>query len=80
VVLADDSAGARQRRRWRSARCAALAPLAFVVANLVLLFSGFAVVWKLFVAILIGFVLLAISAATSRPGSTGAPGYGCGRT
>jgi amino acid transporter len=44
-----------------------LAPLAFVVANLVLLFSGFAVVWKLFVAVLIGFVLLGLSAATSRP-------------
>jgi len=42
-----------------------LAPLGFVVANLVLLFSGWAVVWKLIVAILIGFALLAISAATS---------------
>jgi amino acid transporter len=42
-----------------------LAPLAFVVANEVLLFSGWAVVWKLIVAIILGFALLAISAATS---------------
>jgi len=48
-----------------------LAPLGFVVANEVLLFSGWAVVWKLIVAILIGFALLTISSATgateSRP-------------
>jgi amino acid transporter len=44
-----------------------LSPLAFAVAGLVLLFSGWAVVWKLIVAILLGFVLLAISAATSKP-------------
>ena len=44
-----------------------LAPLAFTVANLVLLFSGWAVVWKLIVAILIGFALLAVSAVTSPP-------------
>jgi amino acid transporter len=43
------------------------APVAFIVANEVLLFSGWAVVWKLIVAILIGFALLAISAATSAP-------------
>jgi amino acid transporter len=42
-----------------------LAPLGFAVANEVLLFSGWAVVWKLLVAILIGFALLAISGATS---------------
>jgi amino acid transporter len=44
-----------------------LAPLGFVVANEVLLFSGWAVVWKLIVAVLIGFALLGISAATSPP-------------
>jgi amino acid transporter len=42
-----------------------LAPVGFIVANEVLLFSGWAVVWKLIVAILIGFALLAISAVTS---------------
>jgi amino acid transporter len=54
-------------RPYRLPAGSVLAPLAFVVANFVLLFSGFAVVWKLFVAVLIGFVLLGISAATSRP-------------
>ncbi len=44
-----------------------LAPLGFVVANEIILFSGWAVVWKLIVAILIGFVLLGISFVTSRP-------------
>jgi hypothetical protein len=37
------------------------------VANEIILFSGWAVVWKLIVAIVIGFVLLGISAATSTP-------------
>jgi amino acid transporter len=41
------------------------AALAFVVANEVLLFSGWTVVWKLIVAIFIGFALLAISAILS---------------
>ncbi len=44
-----------------------LAPAAFIVANELVLFSVWAVVWKLLVAILIGFALLAISAATSDP-------------
>jgi len=44
-----------------------LAPLGFIVANEIILFSGWAVVWKLIVAILIGFILLAISFATSAP-------------
>jgi hypothetical protein len=42
-----------------------LAPAGFVVANEIILFSGWAVVWKLIVAIVIGFVLLGLSAATS---------------
>jgi amino acid transporter len=44
-----------------------LSPLAFATAGIVLLFSGWAVVWKLIVAILLGFALLAISSATSKP-------------
>lgn len=40
------------------------APAAFVVASEILLFTGWAVVWKLIVAILIGFVLLAVSMLT----------------
>jgi amino acid transporter len=54
-------------RPFRLPGGALLAPAAFIVANELILFSGWAVVWKLLVAILIGFVLLAISAATSPP-------------
>ena len=41
-----------------------LAPGAFVAASEILLFTGWAVMWKLIVAILIGFALLALSVAT----------------
>jgi amino acid transporter len=44
-----------------------LAPLGFIIANELILFSGWAVVWKLLVAILIGFILLVISMRTSAP-------------
>jgi amino acid transporter len=44
-----------------------LSPIAFAVAGIVILFAGFAVVWKLIVAIALGFILLAISALTSAP-------------
>jgi amino acid transporter len=54
-------------RPFRLPAGAVLAPLAFAVANEVLLFSGWAVVWKLIAAILIGFILLALSWATSAP-------------
>jgi amino acid transporter len=41
-----------------------VAPAAFVVASEIVLFTGWAVVWKLIVAILIGFALLAVSTLT----------------
>jgi amino acid transporter len=41
-----------------------LAPGAFVAASEILLFTGWAVMWKLIVAILIGFALLAVSSVT----------------
>jgi amino acid transporter len=56
-----------RERPYRLPGGSVLAPIAFVIANLVLLFSGFAVVWKLIVAVIIGFILLGISAATSKP-------------
>jgi amino acid transporter len=56
-----------RKRPYRLPGGAVLAPLAFAVANEVLLFSGWAVVWKLIVAILLGVALLGISAATSPP-------------
>jgi amino acid transporter len=53
-----------RRRPFRLPAESLLAPAAFVVANEILLFTGWAVVWKLMVAILIGFALLALSTLT----------------
>jgi hypothetical protein len=41
-----------------------VAPAAFVVASEILLFGGWAVVWKLIAAILIGYALLTLSIVT----------------
>jgi hypothetical protein len=46
-------------RPYRAPLGAVLAPLAFVVANLLILWSGWATDWKLGIAILIGYVILA---------------------
>jgi amino acid transporter len=56
-----------RQRPFKLAAGSVLAPLGFVVANEIILFSGWAVVWKLIFAIVIGFILLGISAATSSP-------------
>jgi amino acid transporter len=49
-------------RLFRLPAASLVAPAAFVVASEILLFTGWAVVWKLIVAILIGFALLTASA------------------
>lgn len=54
-------------RPFRLPMASLLAPAGFVVANELILFSGFEVVWKLMVFILVGFALLGISVATSPP-------------
>src|SRR5438270_3188734 len=46
-------------RPWRAPAGSVLAPLSFVVANLLILWSGWDTVWRLGVAILIGYVVLA---------------------
>ena len=48
-------------RPFRLPAASLVAPAAFVVASEILLFTGWAVVWKLIVAILIGFALLTLS-------------------
>jgi amino acid transporter len=50
-------------RPFRLPAASLLAPAAFVVASEILLFTGWAVVWKLIAAILIGFALLGLSTA-----------------
>jgi amino acid transporter len=54
-------------RPFRLPLAGVLAPASFIVANELILFSGWAVVWKLLVAIAIGFALLGVSFATSAP-------------
>jgi amino acid transporter len=55
-----------QKRSFRLPHADLLAPLGFVVANLIVLFSGWSTNWKLFAAIAIGLVLLA-GCQLSRP-------------
>src|SRR5438477_2792070 len=51
-------------RPFRLPAASLLAPAAFVAASEILLFTGWAVIWKLIVAILIGFALLGVSTVT----------------
>jgi amino acid transporter len=51
-------------RPFRLPAASLMAPGAFIVASEILLFTGWAVVWKLIVAILIGFALLTLSTLT----------------
>jgi amino acid transporter len=57
-----------QQRSFRLPAAGVLAPLGFVVANLIVLFSGWSTNWKLFAAIGIGLALLA-GCQLSRPAS-----------
>ena len=56
-------------RPYRLPAARVLAPLAFAVANLLILWSGWTTDWKLGVAILIGYVILArtTSSSSTRP-------------
>jgi amino acid transporter len=53
-------------RPYRMPAAAILAPAAFVVADLLIYWSGFEVIWKLGVVLIIGYVLIGISMATDR--------------
>jgi amino acid transporter len=53
-------------RPYRMPAAAVLAPAAFVVADLLIYWSGFNVIWKLGVVLVIGYVLMGISMATDR--------------
>jgi amino acid transporter len=56
-------------RPYRMPGAAVLAPIAFVVADLLIYWSGFNVIWKLGVVLVIGYVLIGISMAldSNRP-------------
>ena len=57
-------------RPFRLPAASLLAPAAFVVASEILLFTGWAVVWKLIAAILIGYALLTLSMLTDTNART----------
>jgi amino acid transporter len=48
-------------RPYRVPAAAVLSPLAFIVATMIIYWSGFETIWKLGVAILVGYVLIGIS-------------------
>src|SRR5713101_5133982 len=50
-------------RPYRMPGAAVLAPLAFIVANLLIYWSGFEVIWKLGVVLVIGYVVIGIAMA-----------------
>jgi amino acid transporter len=50
-------------RPYRMPGAVVFAPLAFIVANLLIYWSGFITVWKLGICILIGYILIGISMA-----------------
>jgi amino acid transporter len=56
-----------RERPYRLVAGGLLAPLAFVVANEVILFSGWTIVYKLILAIVIGVILLGLNYTFSKP-------------
>ncbi|HEU5390077.1 MAG TPA: APC family permease [Streptosporangiaceae bacterium] len=53
-------------RPYRMQAAGVLAPAAFVVANLLIYWSGFEVIWKLGIVLIIGYVLIGIFMAMDR--------------
>ena len=53
-------------RPYRLPGAAVLAPVGFIVANLIIYWSGFEVIWKLGVAIVVGYVLIGVSIALDK--------------
>jgi amino acid transporter len=50
-------------RPYRLPAALVMAPLAFIIANLIIYWSGFEVLWKLAIVLVIGYVLIGISMA-----------------
>ena len=53
-------------RPYRMPAAAVLAPVSFVIADLLIYWSGWLVVWKLGIVLVIGYVLIGISMAFDR--------------
>jgi len=54
-------------RPYRLPLAMILSPIAFIVANLIIYWSGWQTNWKLMLAVLVGFVLMALTQAFQRP-------------
>ena len=57
------------QRPYRVSGASVLSPFAFIIANLIIYWSGFEVIWKLGIVLVIGYVLIAINLAldSKRP-------------
>jgi len=53
-------------RPYRMPGAAVLAPIAFIVANLIIYWSGFETIWKLGLCLVIGYVIIGISMASDK--------------
>jgi amino acid transporter len=53
-------------RPYRMPGAEVLAPVAFIVANLIIYWSGFLVIWKLGICLIIGYILIGISMAYDK--------------
>jgi amino acid transporter len=53
-------------RPYRIPGAAVMGPVAFVVANLIIYWSGFEIIWRLGVAVILGYILIGISMAMER--------------
>jgi len=66
-------------RPYRVPAAAVLSPLGFIIANMIIYWSGFVVVWKLGVCLVIGYVLIGIAMAfdARRPSLDWKSASGC---
>jgi amino acid transporter len=53
-------------RPYRMPGASIISPIAFIVANLIIYWSGFETIWKLGIALVVGYVLIGISMAFDR--------------
>jgi amino acid transporter len=53
-------------RPYRMPAGAVIAPIAFIIANLIIYWSGFETIWKLGIAVVIGYVLIGVAMAFDK--------------
>jgi amino acid transporter len=53
-------------RPYRMGGATVVAPLAFIIANMIIYWSGFEVIWKLAICLIIGYILIGVSMAYDK--------------